>query len=350
MILNSYAVLDGFVSVLRLVLGLFVLWLGLSAWQTWRHRVRAVEERKLLEDRGYLLLLLAWLLLALNVAAWPIFYLLLQSYVPEWPGVMCIYGVTRIGTGSLGMSRFLPTLVRALELLKPGLVFLSGAWFVLYLINRRTYTAPLTGRVLALLVLVGVLALADAAAEVAYLGIPKKEVFLSAGCCTGALGGEEDASRFLPRGLVGEGAEPWLYGAYYAVNLGMVLALWGCQRVCRRCLPVKWLVPLLAGTLLSVVVNAVFLVDVAAPRLLANFLPHHHCPYDLVPQAPASVAAMAIFLGGCFCVGWACVAGWLGRDAESRPFLAETVGRLLHLASLGYLGSVIMMSAELALT
>jgi hypothetical protein len=349
MILNSYAVLDGFVSLLRLVLGLFVLWLGLSTWRTWRRRVQAVEDRKILEDRGYLLLLLAWLLLVLNVAAWPIFYLLLQSYVPEWPGVMCIYGVTRIGTGSLGISRFLPTLVKALELLKPGLVFLSGAWFVLYLVNRRTHTAPLTGRVLALLVVVGFLAVADAAAEVTYLGIPKREVFLSAGCCTGALGSQEDASRFLPRGLVGEGAEPWLCWAFYAVNLGMVLVLWACKRVCRRHLPVKWLLSLLGGSGLSVVVSTVFLVDVAAPRLLANFLPHHHCPYDLVPQAPVSVAAMAIFLGGCFCVGWACVAGWLGRDAESRPFLAEVVGRLLHLAYLGYLGSVMMMSVELVL-
>jgi hypothetical protein len=143
MILNTYAVLEGFVSLRRLGIGLFGLWLGLSTWRTWRHRVRAVEERKIREDRGYLLLLLAWLLLVLNVTAWPIFYLLLQSCVPEWPGVMCIYGVTRIGTGSLGASLFLPTLVKALELLKPGPVFLSGAWFVLYLVNSLAYRYPL---------------------------------------------------------------------------------------------------------------------------------------------------------------------------------------------------------------
>jgi hypothetical protein len=347
MILNSYAVLDGFISLLRLGLGLLVLRLGLSAWRMWRQRAREVEGREGLEDQGYLLLLLAWLLLVLNVAAWPIFYSLLQSYVPEWPGVMCIYGVTRIGTGSVGISRFLPPLVTALEVLKPGLVFLSGAWFVLYLVNRRTHTAPLTGRVLVLLVAVGLLAVADAAAEVAYLAIPKKEVFLSAGCCTEALDGEADVSRFLPRGLAGEGAEPWLYGAYYTVNLGMAVALWGCERVCRRRPPAEWLGPLLGGAALSLAIGAVFLVDVAAPRLL--HLPHHHCPYDLVPQAPASVVAVALFLGGCFCVGWACVAGWLGRAAESRPFLAETLGRLLYLAFLGYLGAAAIMSVELVL-
>jgi hypothetical protein len=347
MILNAYAVLVGFVSLLRLGLGLVVVWLGLSAWRMWSHRIHGGEERKNLEDRGYLLLLLAGLLLVLNVAAWPIFYLLLQSYVPEWPGVMCIYGVTRVGTGSIGISRFLPPLVTALQTLKPALVFLSGTWFVLYLVNRRTHTAPLTGRVLVLLVAAGSLAVADAAAEVTYLRIPKKEVFLSAGCCTAVYNSEEDASRFLPRGLAGQIAEPWLYRSYYGVQIGMLLALWGCERLCRRRLPLAYLGPLLAGAVLSLAISAVFLVDAAAPRLL--HLPDHHCPYDLVTKAPASVVAAAIYLGGCFCVGWACVAGWLGRTAESRPYLPEMLGRLLHSAFLCYLGSTLIMSAELAL-
>jgi hypothetical protein len=349
-ILNSYAVLDGFVSLFRLGLGLLVLGLGLLAWRAWSHRAQSVEGRQAVEDRGYLLFLLAGLLLILNVAAWPIFYLLLQSYVPEWPGVMCIYGVTRIGTGSAGISRFLPPLVTTLQVLKPGLVFLSGAWFILYLVNRRTHTAPLTGRVLALMAAAGLLAVADAAAEVAYLGIPKKEVFLSVGCCTGTLGGEDDASRFLPRGLTAEGAEPWLYGAYYTVQLGMIVALWSCCRRTDLKSILRCLGPLLGGAALSLAVGAVYLIDVAAPRLLANFLPHHHCPYDLVPQAPASVAAVAIFVGGCFCVGWACLAAWLGCHTESRPFLAQMLGRLLHLAFLCYLSSALMISVELMLT
>ena len=55
----------------------------------------------------------------LGLASWPLLYLLLQSYVPEWPDVMCIYGVTRVGAGSVGASRFLPGLVTALQVLKP---------------------------------------------------------------------------------------------------------------------------------------------------------------------------------------------------------------------------------------
>lgn len=347
MILNSYALLDGFVTLLRLGLGLLVLWLGLSVWRLWRQRMQAAEDRQILEDRGYLLVLLAGLLLVLNVAAWPIFYLLLQSYVPEWPGVMCIYGVTRIGTGSLSVSRYLPPLVTALQMLKPGLVFLSGAWFVLYLLNRRTDSGPLTGRVLALLMAAGTLAVADAATEAAYLVIPKKEVFLSSGCCTGVFDGEQDVARFLPRGLTGKGTEPWLFGVFYTVQVGMVLALALGEWLCRRRLPLAWLSVLSAGAVISLAVSTVFLVDVAAPRLL--HLPEHHCPYDLVTKAPVSIVAIAIFFGANFTVGWAFLAGWLGRHAESRPYLPALLGRLLHSALLAYLGSVLILSAELLL-
>src|SRR5262249_2084971 len=150
MIVNGYAVLDAFVSVLRLGLGVLVVVLGLSAWRMWRHSL-GPEERTSLEDRCYLLFSLGGLLVGLTLFAWPLFYLLVESYVREWPGVMCIYGVTRIGTGSLGPSRFLPSLVTGLQVLKPALLFASGGWLVLYLVNRRTRTAPLTGRVLLLL-------------------------------------------------------------------------------------------------------------------------------------------------------------------------------------------------------
>src|SRR5262249_27106682 len=73
MIVNSYAVLDAFVSLLRLGLGLLVLWLSCAALRRWARHPQAPEDRKALEDRCYLLYLLAGLLLVLNVAAWPLF-------------------------------------------------------------------------------------------------------------------------------------------------------------------------------------------------------------------------------------------------------------------------------------
>jgi hypothetical protein len=51
----------------------------------------------------------------------------------------------------------------------------------------------------------------------------------------------------------------------------------------------------------------------------------------------------------CFAVGWACIAGWLGDGPETRPFLPEMNRGLLQLAIFGYLGSVAVISLELAL-
>ena len=68
-----------------------------------------------------------------------------------------------------------------------------------------------------------------------------------------------------------------------------------------------------------------------------------------MPRAPESLLAVALFLCGCFAVGWAAVAGLFGGGKESRSFLAETVGRLLRLAFLGYIGSMVMLTVELAL-
>ena len=360
MILNAYAVLDAFVSLLRLGLGLPLVWFAVVTWGRWRRSDRSPAHRQELEDRSYLLFLLAGLLLALNLLAWPLLYLLLQSYVTEWPGVMCIYGVTRVGRGSLGSSRYLPTLLTALQAAKPLLVFLSGAWFVLHLVNRRTRTAPFTGRILLVLFAASLLGSADAATELAYLVIPKKEELLSSGCCMAAYDLDGGPGRFVPPHLLGENSVGWLSAAYYAFNAGMVVALATCVRVGRHRatnhLPTTlpngrrycgWLAPLLAAALATLAVDTVFLTEVAAPRLLR--MPDHHCPYDLVSVAPRSLGAVALFVGSTFCVGWACVVGWFGRGPESESFGAGVVGTLLRLAAVGYGASVLILSAELML-
>jgi hypothetical protein len=361
MILNSYAVLLAFISLLRLGLGLLVLGVGAGAW---RARGRPIdvgpaatpEERTALEDRSYLVFLLTLLLVGLNLVSWPLLYLLLQSYVPEWPGVMCIYGVTRIGKDTLGSSRFLPDLLRSLQLTKPALVFAGGAWFVLYRLNRRTQTAPLLNRLFMVLLPLGALAAVDSATELAYLAIPKKEVFASAGCCVGDV--QEGTSRFLPPILVSDAGRPWLEAAYYGTNVGLMLAL--LAATCRRGTAARpasagahsrpgplTLALLLLGGVVVLATSGLFLVEVAAPTLL--HLPYHHCAYDLIPDVPEAVVAVTLFLAGCFFLGWACVAQWLGRCRETEPFLGPTVGGLLRLSFWSYLMSLAMLSLELTL-
>jgi hypothetical protein len=345
MILNSYAILDAFVSLLRGLAGIVVVVLGLIAW--WKGRgLITPESRKALEDRGTLLFLLAFLLVGLNLFSWPLLYLLLQSYVPEWPGVMCIYGVTQIGVGSIGPSRFLPTLLEVLEFTKPMLVFAGGAWFILYLINRRTATAPLHNPIIAGIICLGVLATVDAAAESAYLTIPKKEKFLAAGCCTEVFD-TQGRSRFLPKAIFQED-HPWsLYAAYYGINGALILALLVAARRLGGGAHVAFLGLLLLTAILAVAVSDVFLIEIASPILLRQ--PYHHCPYDLVPQVPESVLAVILFLWGTFCVGWACVAAWFGRYQETQAFLPNVLRRITMIACWSYLASLVMMSMELAL-
>src|SRR4051812_38551736 len=95
MIVNSYFVFLAFVGALRLVLAILVVVFGFRAWLV----ARAADdpaERDRATGRDYLLFLLVLVLLGLSLASWPLLYLMLQSYVPEFQGVMCIYGVTRI--------------------------------------------------------------------------------------------------------------------------------------------------------------------------------------------------------------------------------------------------------------
>jgi hypothetical protein len=346
MILNAYAVLSAFLALLRLLFGLLVVGLGIKTWLMGR-KPMAPEGHKALEDRGSLLFLMAFLLLGLNLVSWPLLYLLLQSYVPQWPGVMCIYGVTRIGSGSLGASRFLPDLLKTLQVTKPLLVFAGGAWFVLYLLNRRTATAPLHSRIFLGLIFMGFLATVDAATEGTYLVIPKKEEFLSAGCCTEIFDTEGRSSRFLPQALLPEDARPVLYGAYYGINGALILALFLGARSLQTGKQTILLSVLLLMAILAVPISAVFLIEIASPALLHR--PDHHCPYDLVSEAPESILAVALFLWGTFCTGWAGVAAWFGACEETQSFFPDMVRRVMMVGFWSYLASLVMMSVELAL-
>jgi hypothetical protein len=273
--------------------------------------------------------------------------MLLQSYVNEWPGVMCIYGVTQVGRGSIGPSRFLPDLLTALQALKPALVFVTGTWFVFYLLNRRTSTAPLMKRVFLAVLLVGLLAVVDAALEWAYLVIPKKEEFLANGCCTTVIDFPDSVWGHITEAFSSEDRVRWLKGTYYGLNIGMALLLAGQACLPGQCSRGVGLATIGTGAVLSIPVNVAFLIIVAVPGLLR--LSQHHCPYDLVPTVPESVVAIALYVLGCFASGWACLAGWFGKCPETEPFLGQAIARILWLGALGYAGSLTMLSIELYL-
>jgi len=184
--------------------------------------------------------------------------------------------------------------------------------------------------------------------EGAYLVIPKKEKFLSAGCCTEVFDGEGGSSKFLPRALLPEDGRPILYEAYYGINGALILALLAATRWLRLADQTISLGLLLLIGIIAVPISGVFLIEIASPALLHQ--PYHHCPYDLVPKVPESMLAVALFLWATFCVGWAWVAAWLGNCEETRSFLPDMVRTIMTVGCWSYLASLVMLSVELALT
>jgi hypothetical protein len=69
----------------------------------------------------------------------------------------------------------------------------------------------------------------------------------------------------------------------------------------------------------------------------------------LIPDAPEVLVGIALFIWGTFSIGWACVAGWLASCPQTRSYLGRVVGQMLFMALCCYLGSLALISVELAM-
>jgi hypothetical protein len=321
-VLNAFSCVAAFAAVLRAILALLVLVVGIRAIRRWRGEGS--------EERYYLLGLASLTLLALAVVSWPLLYLVLGSYVPLWPGVMCIRGVTRIGTGSVGASSWLPPLVGTLLYTKPLLIFVSGAWLALHLVSRQAKRSGGTPTILLALLLLGTLALADSAVETAYLFIPKQETFLEAGCCAASTSQVASEDPVVPAAAASPHRRGVVTAAFLATGVATLLALTLAIR--RR----RGLLLPLAAAAASIPVGIAFL-GVAAPWFL--HLPYHDCVYCLLGQMPETGIAIGLYTLGAFAVGWAALACSFGREGGSGEgvFLP-----LLRAARFCYLGALLM--------
>lgn len=341
MILNAFAVLDAFVALLRLVLALGIL--GLLASGRLRTRLSSFAESERTENRNYLVFVLSLLLLSFHAIAWPLQYAVLQSYVPQWPGVMCIYGVLRVGTGSEGAAGWLPHLLAVLQWTKPLAVFLGGGWIVLYLVNRQTVQGSHTARLLSILSAFVALTACDALVEGAYLAIPKRENVLEAGCCSVAIGSQPSGTDGTDPWNANEVPQSWLMAAFFLWNGGIALSV-AYQYLTARGQSWSFQLPqLLAAAAISPLISGIFLTHAASPRILG--LPFHHCPYELLVRAPESILGIGAFGLGLFALGWAVLLGD-GRQTS----IAQARDRLRFLSFFGYSTSMTLFATELVLS
>ena len=337
MVSSGYVTLAGFLAAMQLIAATWAIAVGLRSLAPKTQAGELAADR--LESNTYLAGMLAYLLLGMSLASWLVFYLVLNSFVPQWPGAMCIYGVTQIGEGSRGMFGWLPRLVLLEQAMKPVLVFATGAALVLYRFYRRQGTRALLPRVAGALLVAAVVASVDATTELAYLSIPKRDNLPSSGCCSVSAEGREHEP------LPGPQYRQQLEAAYYACQAVMAALVWRVANGQGERLGARRLLPLLVMAAVTLWVSMRFLIDVASPKLL--HLPYHRCLYDLVPGVPESGVALLLLLGATFCVGWAALISALGRCPDAAAELRTDGCRWCSYALLGYVGSTAMISFDL---
>jgi len=288
------------------------------------------------ENRLYLAFLLVAGALLCRGLGWPLFYLMLQSFIPDVPGAMCIFGTTQV----------MPVLIRSLEVLKPILFFLIGAWFILYGIDRSTKAYSLTKRKFlffwVLCVLAGLDAIGDMALAITYAppGIPVT-------CCTVIGDIQFPVARIKTPPILGtRGGElgTVLYHGIHIFSVGIIAALLITKRwkaSAKGHTGALWLSLLLA--IGGMVITCIAMIDRIGPTLME--LPHHHCPYCLLQYVPVSIAFLGLELLGVFSLGWAFIAGTLGRTEETKAISSERVRKLWKLASFCLLASWVIVLA-----
>ncbi|HHT9126910.1 MAG TPA: hypothetical protein ACFYD6_14000 [Candidatus Brocadiia bacterium] len=341
MIINVYTFIMLFAAAVSLVIGAIILPLSYKLVTNWEKENNS-EMKGRLERTGYLVLLIACVILAVRMASWPFFYFTLRSYVPEVPGAMCMFGVTQI----------FPHTVWFLQIIKPIAFFAMGGWFLLYYIDNQTNTSPLAVRKFALLAVISIVILADSIGDLYYF--IRMKPLMTVSCCATFYDIPVRASAMIPRAVLGGHYEKNLLPVYYTTNLTLIsllaYMLWqgivGLNTLWKK---VAISVAITLGAINALVVILSFF-EVISPRLMQ--LPYHHCMYcfignGLVPDAPI---ILGLFILGTYGIGWILLLtlicrGYAEKDIE--VIVDGTLKRLLGFSILCLLGAVLMVSTHL---
>ncbi len=338
MIINVYTFIMLFAAIVSLVIGAIILPLSYKLATNWGKENNS-EAKGRLERTGYLVLLIACVILAVRMTSWPFFYLTLRSYIPEIPGAMCMFGVTQI----------LPHVVWFLQIIKPIAFFAMGGWFLLYYIDNQTKTSPLAVRKFTFLAVIGAVILADSVSDLYYF--IRMKPLMTVSCCATFYDLPIRPSAMIPRVFLGGHYEKGLLPVYYITNLTLICflayMLWRLTFFEKKVIAVS--IALALGIINAFVVILSFF-EVIAPRLMQ--LPYHHCMYcfignGLVPDAPI---ILGLFILGTYAIGWIlllniiCIAQ---AEKDIEILVNSTLKGLLGFSIVCLLGSVIMVSTHL---
>lgn len=314
MILNIYTIIMLFIAIIT---GLLAVPLGIFAFKIYKKWAGALydEEKTVIENRSYLLMLMATVILFVKLLTWPFLYVSLQSYIPGIQGAMCIFGVTQNQ----------PVLSAVVQIFKPVTFFIIGAWLLLNRLDRKTETSPLFRKKFLFLSMVSVLVLADSVLDFFYLTGFNIKVFVS--CCTTFFDLPDRGVAGMAVSLLGEEYGRYLLPLYYISGIAFVVSQIILYRRLKRG---SNLAAILTTGVIIAVINAVVTVlamfEVIAPKVMN--LPLHHCVYCMWQYEPLSIITTALFIIGTFLPGWELVLYKAGRHEETEHILKENLKKM----------------------
>ncbi len=288
MILNAFALTSLFIGTISLLLTVGSVFSALYFFHQLKS-CEAADEKARMEVRIHLSLLLLLTAFLLRLVSWPLFYILLQSYVPLVTGAMCIFGVTRV----------MPVFVAFLQILKPLALFLVGGWLIFYGLDLSLKTHPLVRKSVRFLAIASTVATVDCAAEILFIFFFTPPG-VAVSCCTAVADLVMPSVPLLPMPLLRAQYHHALVAVYHSSNiclLGLLGFLIWKKNTKRR------LMSLLAFTvLINGAISYGAFKEYLGPRLM--HLPDHHCLYCLLQYRPISIAILGLLILGSFLAMW----------------------------------------------
>lgn len=333
MIVNAPAVLALLLAAMELVAGTFLFAAALRGLRAPAPGTESSAEP--LRPLALLLVLLVAVLAATSLLLWG---LLLQSLVPQWADVRCVVGVLRVGSGARGPASWLPALADATTGLRAALVLAAGACAALHLAARDRPEGRLGRGHLLLLAGTGLLAVAAALVEGAWIVIPKGARDLSAGCCmqfpatTPTIDGVELPGRDSWRGIL----------LYCGITVQALAIHWSwAGRPRRSTVAVFWVVQ----QFLVLMSGLYFVEQAVAPARLG--LPLHHCLWCLAGAAPETVVGLLLLAAPFLAAAWRAAVVTIGPgEGPSTERILKALDRIALFGLLG--GLAFFVSQRLA--
>ena len=312
---------------------LLMIWGGVSSFALYNKwgRPCTSEERSLLEDRSYLVLLIMAIVLTMRLVNWPLFYATLQSFIPDLEGAMCIFGTTQVKPG----------LTRFLEFLKPINFFLIGGWFILHHLDRSTKTSPLMRRKLLILSGISLFVLLDSFGDLfLMLGITPESLV---SCCTTVTDISSRSTRTTPTSIFGPEYAHSLRTLFFITHLSLMGFIGLNLKFKRFYRPLSGVIFLFS--LFNAILFLLSQIEVFAPTMM--HLPFHHCLYCLWQYVPDSILLFAFFFLGTFSVGWVFTTDLFGGHRDTVELLPVFLRKIYAFAFFFLSASLVMLIIHL---